>query len=300
MTIFCTFALLSVSCASSHDNAKSVSIPGYNTHMEKSRGWSSEHTSLKPFTYPVPETRFLHAGVNVYKFKIKYGNTTCINTDLQEGVVNEELQDAIRIILGNLDNLCPFTTEHLTIFPYLNKWERVSDLRFMHGDAFLTPYPYVCTVYVESKSWKQNVFGDKTKNTDVYNSVNRGSKLRETVDTERAIKWGRWEDAEEISHTRVHVDRNVAKSATHDTSKSNYNRCSSARVGSDYDNRSVLGESMKTKNTENRHPEGQPPALEKRSEESMALKKKGFLESLKSTLFPPVLQQIFSGNGQPS
>ncbi|XP_044298936.1 membrane-anchored junction protein isoform X8 [Varanus komodoensis] len=141
---------------------------------------------------------------------------------------------------------------------------------------------------------------NKTKNTDVYNSVNRGSKLRETVDTERAIKWGRWEDAEEISHTRVHVDRNVAKSATHDTSKSNYNRCSSARVGSDYDNRSVLGESMKTKNTENRHPEGQPPALEKRSEESMALKKKGFLESLKSTLFPPVLQQIFSGNGQPS
>ncbi|XP_044298935.1 membrane-anchored junction protein isoform X7 [Varanus komodoensis] len=209
-----------------------------NAHPRQS--WSSEHTSLKPFTYPVPETRFLHAGVNVYKFKIKYGNTTCINTDLQEGVVNEELQDAIRIILGNLDNLCPFTTEHLTIFPYLNKWERVSDLRFMHGDAFLTPYPYVCTVYVESKSWKQNVFGDKTKNTDVYNSVNRGSKLRETVDTERAIKWGRWEDAEEISHTRVHVDRNVAKSATHDTSKSNYNRCSSARVGSDYDNRSVL------------------------------------------------------------
>ncbi|XP_044298937.1 membrane-anchored junction protein isoform X9 [Varanus komodoensis] len=191
-----------------------------NAHPRQS--WSSEHTSLKPFTYPVPETRFLHAGVNVYKFKIKYGNTTCINTDLQEGVVNEELQ------------------------------------------------------------------------------VNRGSKLRETVDTERAIKWGRWEDAEEISHTRVHVDRNVAKSATHDTSKSNYNRCSSARVGSDYDNRSVLGESMKTKNTENRHPEGQPPALEKRSEESMALKKKGFLESLKSTLFPPVLQQIFSGNGQPS
>ncbi|XP_055987540.1 membrane-anchored junction protein [Sorex fumeus] len=30
--------------------------------------------SLKPFTYPFPETRFLHAGPNVYKFKIRYGN----------------------------------------------------------------------------------------------------------------------------------------------------------------------------------------------------------------------------------
>lgn len=38
-------------------------------------GWTLEHTSLKPFTYPMPETRFFHAGVNVYKFKIKYGNT---------------------------------------------------------------------------------------------------------------------------------------------------------------------------------------------------------------------------------
>uniref|UniRef100_A0A8C5UCX6 Uncharacterized protein n=1 Tax=Malurus cyaneus samueli TaxID=2593467 RepID=A0A8C5UCX6_9PASS len=29
---------------------------------------------LKPFTYPLPETRFLHAGRHVYKFKIRYGN----------------------------------------------------------------------------------------------------------------------------------------------------------------------------------------------------------------------------------
>ncbi|XP_032977041.1 membrane-anchored junction protein [Rhinolophus ferrumequinum] len=31
--------------------------------------------SLKPFTYPFPETRFFHAGSNVYKFKIRYGNS---------------------------------------------------------------------------------------------------------------------------------------------------------------------------------------------------------------------------------
>ncbi|XP_015444173.1 membrane-anchored junction protein [Pteropus alecto] len=31
--------------------------------------------SLKPFTYPFPETRFLHAGSSVYKFKIRYGKS---------------------------------------------------------------------------------------------------------------------------------------------------------------------------------------------------------------------------------
>uniref|UniRef100_A0A8C4VLE5 Uncharacterized protein n=2 Tax=Gopherus TaxID=38771 RepID=A0A8C4VLE5_9SAUR len=32
---------------------------------------------LKPFTYPLPETRFLHAGRSVYKLKIRYGNFLC-------------------------------------------------------------------------------------------------------------------------------------------------------------------------------------------------------------------------------
>uniref|UniRef100_A0A8C0FV94 Uncharacterized protein n=1 Tax=Bubo bubo TaxID=30461 RepID=A0A8C0FV94_BUBBB len=36
--------------------------------------------ALKPCTYPLPETRFLHAGRLVYKFKIRYGNfNSCKN-----------------------------------------------------------------------------------------------------------------------------------------------------------------------------------------------------------------------------
>ncbi|XP_078516701.1 membrane-anchored junction protein isoform X5 [Lissotriton helveticus] len=45
---------------------------------------------LKPFTYPLPETRFLHAGTSVYKFKIKYG--TSINgeeVENKESIVKE-------------------------------------------------------------------------------------------------------------------------------------------------------------------------------------------------------------------
>uniref|UniRef100_A0A8D0L0L3 Uncharacterized protein n=1 Tax=Strix occidentalis caurina TaxID=311401 RepID=A0A8D0L0L3_STROC len=89
--------------------------------------------ALKPCTYPLPETRFLHAGRLVYKFKIRY------------------------VILGNLDDLHPFSTDHFTIFPYLSKWERVSEMRFKHEGVHLVPYPYICTMYLELNSFQQNL-----------------------------------------------------------------------------------------------------------------------------------------------
>uniref|UniRef100_A0A8C0JAL4 Uncharacterized protein n=1 Tax=Chelonoidis abingdonii TaxID=106734 RepID=A0A8C0JAL4_CHEAB len=118
---------------------------------------------LKPFTYPLPETRFLHAGRSVYKLKIRYGNFLCDDIDNNENTA-KELEVAIRVIIGNLDNLHPFATERLTIFPYILysvKWERVSKLRFKHGDTFLAPYPHVCTMYVELNSFQQSIFVGK-------------------------------------------------------------------------------------------------------------------------------------------
>ncbi|KAL9838576.1 membrane-anchored junction protein isoform 4-T6 [Geothlypis trichas] len=73
--------------------------------------------SLKPFTYPLPETRFLHAGRHVYKFKIRYGNfNSSPNLSLTESAAKES-EEVIRIILGNLDDLHPFSTDHFTVFP---------------------------------------------------------------------------------------------------------------------------------------------------------------------------------------
>ncbi|KAM6454316.1 membrane-anchored junction protein isoform 1-T1 [Liasis olivaceus] len=295
---------------------------------EGKAGWILEHTSLKPFTYPVPETRFLHAGVNVYKFKIKYGNTISINTDLDESIISKELQDAVRVVLGNLDNLCPFTTEHLIIFPYLNKWERVSDLRFMHGDVFLTPYPYVCTIYVELNPCKQNKYEGEGEYRDFCNSTKKRNRLRENMDTERATKSRRLEDILETSHTQQYMNRNLAKNAIfmYDASQPNaefgrtrlqkdmmypvknqseetkYSYCSSATTTSGY-NVQALGqhvETNRTKNAENNQQERHMLTLQNRSEQRMKLKKKGFLEYLKSTLFPLFLQQVFSGNDQAS
>ncbi|XP_069063630.1 membrane-anchored junction protein [Pleurodeles waltl] len=111
---------------------------------------------LKPFTYPLPETRFLHAGTSVYKFKIKYGSSINVEDVENKESIVKELEEAVRVIIANLHDLQPFATRNLIIFPYKSKWESVSKLRFKHGDAFLSPFPYICTMYVESNSFQQN------------------------------------------------------------------------------------------------------------------------------------------------
>ncbi|XP_053416973.1 membrane-anchored junction protein [Nycticebus coucang] len=120
--------------------------------------------SLKPFTYPFPETRFLHAGPNVYKFKIRYGNSIRGEEIENKEVIIQELEDSIRVVLGNLDNLQPFATEHFIVFPYKSKWERVSHLKFKHGDIVLIPYPFVFTLYVEMKWFHENMSPGKPVN----------------------------------------------------------------------------------------------------------------------------------------
>nr|XP_033811831.1 membrane-anchored junction protein [Geotrypetes seraphini] len=115
---------------------------------------------LKPFTYPLPETRFLHAGTHVYKFKIKYGNISHNEDAQNKDCINKELEQAIRAVLGNIDNLQPFATKHFIIFPYKSKWESVSKLRFKHGSMFLVPYPYVCIMYVEMNLFQQDILLD--------------------------------------------------------------------------------------------------------------------------------------------
>ncbi|KAM9080605.1 membrane-anchored junction protein isoform 1-T2 [Megaptera novaeangliae] len=121
--------------------------------------------SLKPFTYPFPETRFLHAGPNVYKFKIRYGNNMRGEEVENKEVIVQELEDSIRVVLGNLDNLQPFATEHFIVFPYKSKWERVSHLKFKHGEIVLVPYPFVFTLYVEMKWFHENLSTGKPVNS---------------------------------------------------------------------------------------------------------------------------------------
>ncbi|XP_075380272.1 membrane-anchored junction protein [Mycteria americana] len=144
--------------------------------------------SLKPFTYPLPETRFLHAGRLVYKFKIRYGNfNSAPDLDNSESAVRE-LEEAIRVILGNLDDLHPFSTDHFTIFPYLSKWERVSKMRFKHENVHLVPYPYICTMYLELNSFQQNISCGKEVNKGSDELVKRRNEVSESTAVEETVK----------------------------------------------------------------------------------------------------------------
>ncbi|KAK7170694.1 hypothetical protein R3I94_000786 [Phoxinus phoxinus] len=109
--------------------------------------------SIQTFSFPVPETRFFQAGQQVFKFKIRRGEMSIIDKeDMQEGMlVTEELENAVRAVLANLDGLHPFATQHFNIFPYKSKWEQVSKMRFMKEGVKLSPYPFLITLYVEDR-----------------------------------------------------------------------------------------------------------------------------------------------------
>ncbi|XP_029813155.1 membrane-anchored junction protein [Suricata suricatta] len=142
--------------------------------------------SLKPFTYPFPETRFLHAGPNVYKFKIRYGNSIRGEEIEDKEVILKELEDSIRVVLGNLDNLQPFATEHFIIFPYKSKWERVSHLKFKNGEIGLVPYPFVFTLYVEMKWFHENLSPGKPVNDSSLGLVPAERRAARAVMRKRA------------------------------------------------------------------------------------------------------------------
>ncbi|KAI1898706.1 hypothetical protein AGOR_G00075130 [Albula goreensis] len=104
---------------------------------------------IHSFSFPIPETRFFQAGHHVYKFKIRSGSK-CSDEMIDNEYTNQELEDAIRVVLANLDNLQPFTTKHFNIFPYKSRWERVSELQFQQGGLRLTAYPFLITLYLET------------------------------------------------------------------------------------------------------------------------------------------------------
>ncbi|KAK6477710.1 membrane-anchored junction protein [Huso huso] len=110
---------------------------------------------VNTFRYPLPETRFFHADNCVYKFRIRYGNNARAEDFRNEEGITQELEDAVRVVLANLESVQPFATKHFNIFPYKSKWERVSELRFKQGSSSLSAHPDVCTLYLELNSGQQ-------------------------------------------------------------------------------------------------------------------------------------------------
>nr|XP_043876774.1 membrane-anchored junction protein [Solea senegalensis] len=108
--------------------------------------------TLQSFSFPVAETRLLRAGSFIYKFKIR--------RSFSGEEVNQELEDIIRTVIGNLDTLQPFSSEHFNVFPTDKKqWEGLSEEMCKHGRKTLRAYPFVLLLNLEKKPQK----GKQTK-----------------------------------------------------------------------------------------------------------------------------------------
>ncbi|XP_047449024.1 membrane-anchored junction protein [Mugil cephalus] len=100
--------------------------------------------------FPFSERRLFKAGKFIYKFKIREGATCSGEKIRREDGFSQELEDIIRTVLGNLDDLQPFSSTHYTVYPHKKRWRRVSK----HDGKELEFYPFVLTLYLGKK--KQN------------------------------------------------------------------------------------------------------------------------------------------------
>ncbi|XP_062239913.1 uncharacterized protein LOC133949878 isoform X2 [Platichthys flesus] len=112
--------------------------------------------TLETFSFPLPETRFFRADGLIYKFKIRGGSSFSVyfsGEELMEGnSFNQELEDIIRTVLGNLDNLQPFSSTHFNVFPYKKRWEGLSKVMCKHEEKNLSAYPFILILYLEKNT----------------------------------------------------------------------------------------------------------------------------------------------------
>ncbi|XP_074878037.1 LOW QUALITY PROTEIN: membrane-anchored junction protein-like [Buteo buteo] len=149
--------------------------------------------------------------------------TAGLDLDTTESAV-KELEEAIRVILGNLDDLHPFSTDHFTIFLYVSKWERVSKMRFKHENVHLVPYPYICTMYLELGSFQHGVSCGKEVNKgsdELLSCVKRRKEVSDSAAVEEMVKRRRVEFGVEASCPQSGVGRTGAERVCH-TSKAKH------------------------------------------------------------------------------
>ncbi|XP_069374307.1 uncharacterized protein [Paralichthys olivaceus] len=108
--------------------------------------------TLQTFSFPLPETRFFRADGSIYKFKIRGGSSFSGEEEMGGNCFNQELEDIIRTVLGNLDNLQPFSSTHFSIFPYKKRWEGLSKVMCKHDEKNLRAYPFILILYLEKKT----------------------------------------------------------------------------------------------------------------------------------------------------
>ncbi|XP_034425431.1 glycoprotein hormone alpha-2 isoform X2 [Hippoglossus hippoglossus] len=170
--------------------------------------------TLETFSFPLPETRFFRADGFVYKFKIRGGSSFSGEEVMEGNCFNQELEDIIRTVLGNLDNLQPFSSTHFNVFPYKKRWEGLSKVMCKHDEKNLSAYPFILILYLE-KNTQNGKHAEKRlspgKEREHHFSVSKPQSKRTKTDSplEEAILQDLVKELEaesKISMVGLHVD----------------------------------------------------------------------------------------------
>ncbi|XP_053715982.1 membrane-anchored junction protein isoform X1 [Synchiropus splendidus] len=103
--------------------------------------------SQMSFGFPHDVTRYYEAGGLIYMFKFKGGS--CLRGQMETESFARELEEIVRTVLGNLQNLQPFSSTHFNIFPYQERWHGASQVSCHNAHNNLKAYPFVLILHLE-------------------------------------------------------------------------------------------------------------------------------------------------------
>ncbi|XP_071333878.1 membrane-anchored junction protein isoform X2 [Trachinotus anak] len=166
--------------------------------------------TLQTFYFPLAGTRLFKAGNLIFKFRIR-GGSTYSGEDVI-GCLNEELEDIVRTVLGNLDNLQPFFSVHFIIFPYKSRWERLPRVMCKHCEKKLRVYPFILILYLEKnmqseKQAEEKLNAEKGRAQHFSRSEPQSKRCRTDSPLEEAILKALLDDLEaegEVSLVGLH------------------------------------------------------------------------------------------------
>uniref|UniRef100_A0A671TL18 Uncharacterized protein n=1 Tax=Sparus aurata TaxID=8175 RepID=A0A671TL18_SPAAU len=92
---------------------------------------------------------FIRAGRLIYQVKIRGGSSYSREEVMGGSCFDQELEDIIRTVLGNLDSLQPFSSAHFNVFPYKKQWEGGSNVLCQQYERKLRVYPFILHLYLE-------------------------------------------------------------------------------------------------------------------------------------------------------
>ncbi|XP_041634718.1 membrane-anchored junction protein [Cheilinus undulatus] len=136
---------------------------------------------LSAFSFPVPETRILRAGSQIFKFKIRGGSSPSGEEVIGGQSFSTEFEEIVRTVLGNLDSLQPFSSTNFNVFPYKKPWEDASKTMCKQCDRNLRAHPFTLIVYLEKNMVNGRLRGGKLnleKDTAHYPPVSEPQSKR--------------------------------------------------------------------------------------------------------------------------